>query len=227
MRYVLWAVLILAAPVLAGLTVWYQKAYIDNAKPKLMDALKTHKKMYILVALLYLGMTGFLLATQDSKQLHTDLLIQDLLLWEGVVCLAITDFRVKKIPNEVSLLLLILRAVFMCYGVLVKQDNLKQTVLSSLIGLLFGGGFILICMLLSRGGIGAGDMKIFAVLGLYFGLLGVMQIMLYALFFSALGAIGLLITKKAKMKSTLPMGPFILAGLTVYYILLTNLELMV
>ncbi len=227
MRYVLWAVLILAAPVLAALSVWYQKAYIDNAKPKLMDALKTHKKMYALITLLYLGMTGFLLATQDSKQLHTDLLIQNLLLWEGLVCLAVTDMRVKKIPNTVTLLLLIVRCAFMAYGVLVKQDDLMNTLLASLIGLLFGGGFILICMLLSRGGIGAGDLKIFAVIGLYFGLLGVMQIMIYALFFSAIWAIGLLISKKAKMKSTLPMAPFILAGLTVYYILLTNLELMV
>lgn len=227
MRYVFWTILIVAAPLLAAAAVWYQKAYIDKAKPKLLDALKAHKKMYALVTLLYLGMTVYLLVTQDAKQLHTDLLIQDLLLWEGLVCLSITDIRVKKIPNAVTLLLLILRCVFMLYGLLVEHDDVKKVVLGSLVGMLFGAGFIFVCMLLSRGGIGAGDLKLFAVLGLYFGLSGLMMIMIGALFLSAIWAIGMLITRKAKMKSTLPMGPFILSGVTLFYILLTNLELLV
>ena len=227
MRYVLWTVLILAAPLLAAAAVWYQKAYIDGAKPKVLDALKAHKKMYAVITLLYLGMTVFLLVTQDAKQLHTDLLIQNLLLWDGLVCLSVTDLRVKKIPNPVTLLLLLLRVGFMLFGILAKQDDPKKVVLGSLIGLLFGGGFMLVCMLISRGGIGAGDMKIFAVIGLYFGLTGVIEIMIFSMLFSAICAIGMLIFRKAKMKSTLPMAPFILSGLTVYYLLLTNMELMV
>lgn len=227
MRYVLWTVLILAAPLLAAAAVWYQKAYIDGTKPKVLDALKAHKKMYAVITLLYAGMALFLLATQDAKQLHTDLLIQNLLLWDGLVCLSVTDLRVKKIPNPVTLLLLLLRVGFMLFGILAKQDDPKKVVLGSLIGMLFGGGFMLVCMLISRGGIGAGDMKIFAVIGLYFGLTGVIEIMIFSMLFSAICAIGMLIFRKAKMKSTLPMAPFILSGLTVYYLLLTNMELMV
>ena len=227
MRYVLWTVLILAAPLLAAAAVWYQKAYIDGTKPKVLDALKAHKKMYAVITLLYAGMALFLLATQDAKQLHTDLLIQNLLLWDGLVCLSVTDLRVKKIPNPVTLLLLLLRCGFILYGVLAEQDSLKDVLLKSVIGLLFAGGFILLCMLLSRGGIGAGDMKIFAVIGFYFGFAGVLEVMIYALLLSAVWAIGMLICKKGKLKSTLPMAPFILSGLTVYYLLLTNMELMV
>ncbi len=227
MRYVLWTVLILTAPLLAAAAVWYQKAYIDSAKPKLGEALKAHKKMFAVISLLYIGMAVFLLAMQDTKQMHTDILIQDLLLWDGLVCLAVTDYKVKKIPNAVTLLLLIIRCVFMTWGILVEHDDPKRIILTSLIGLLFGGGFIFVCMIISKGGIGAGDLKIFAVIGLYFGLTGLIQIMVYSLLLSAIWAIGLLMTKKAKMKSTLPMAPFILVGLTVYYILLTDLEIMV
>lgn len=227
MRYVLWTVLILTAPLLAAAAVWYQKAYIDSAKPKLGEALKAHKKLFVVQSLAYIAMAVFLLAMQDIKQMHTDILIQNLLLWDGVVLLAVTDYKVKKIPNAVTLLLLLLRCFFMAWGIIVHHDSIKTTILYSLVGMLFGGGFILICMIISKGGIGAGDLKIFAVIGLYFGLPGLIQIMVYSLLLSALWAIGLLLTKKAKMKSTLPMAPFILTGLTVYYILMTDLEIMV
>lgn len=227
MGYVLWTVLILTAPLLAAAAVWYQKAYIDSAKPKLGEALKAHKKLFVIISLLYAGMAIFLLAMQDIKQLHTDILIQNLLLWDGMVCLSVTDIKKKKIPNAVTLLLLILRCIFIAWGVLIHHDDPKRVILSSLAGMLFGGGFILVCMIISKGGIGAGDLKIFAVIGLYFGLSGLVQIMVYSLVLSAVWAIGLLLTRKAKMKSTLPMAPFILVGLTVYYLLMTDLEIMV
>lgn len=227
MRYVLWTVLILTAPLLAAAAVWYQKAYIDSAKPKIGEALKVHKKMFIILSLLYAGMAVFLLAMQDKKQLHTDILIQNLLLWDGVACMSITDIKKKKIPNALSLLLLVIRCFFIAWGILINHDDPKHVILSSLVGMLFGGAFIFVCMIISKGGIGAGDLKLFAVIGLYFGLPGLIQIMVYSLVLSAIWAIGLLCSHKAKMKSTLPMAPFILAGLTVYYILLTDLEIMV
>ncbi|MBR5363376.1 MAG: prepilin peptidase [Oscillospiraceae bacterium] len=226
MIYVLWTVLILISPLLAAAAVWYQKAYIDSAKPKLGEALKAHKKLFAVMSLAYIGMAVYLLATRGQKQMPTDLVIQNLLLWDGVVLLAVTDYKVKKIPNAVTLLLLGIRCFFMAWGILVHHDSIKDTLLYSLVGMLFGGGFILICMIISKGGIGAGDLKIFAVIGLYFGLPGLVQVMLYSLMLSAFFAIGMLIFRKAKMKSTLPMAPFILVGLTVYYILLTDLEIM-
>ena len=227
MGYVLWTVLILTAPLLAAAAVWYQKAYIDSAKPKLGEALKAHKKLYVVMTLAYIGMAAFLLLTKDQKKLHTDLLIQNLLLWDGVACLAVTDFKLKKIPNAVTLALLLIRVFFMAWGILVHHDSVKTVLLSSLIGMLFGGGFIFVCMVITKGGVGAGDLKIFAVIGLYFGLMGLIQIMLYSLLLSAICAIGLLISRKKGMKSTIPMAPFILAGLTFYYILLTDMEIMV
>ena len=65
MIYVLWTVLILTAPLLAAAAVWFQKAYIDSAKPKLGEALKAHKKLYVVMTIAYIGMAAFLLLTKD------------------------------------------------------------------------------------------------------------------------------------------------------------------
>ncbi len=94
-----------------------------------------------------------------------------------------------------------------------------EIVVFSLVGMALGGGFILVCMLFSKGGIGGGDMKLYAVIGFCFGLIGVIQVMIYSMLLSAVFCIGLLIFRKAKMRSTVPMAPFILAGLTVFYLL--------
>ena len=79
---------------------------------------------------------------------------------------------------------------------------------------------MLICMLLSRGGVGAGDVKLIAAIGLYYGLAGVLSILMVTLIFAAIFSIVMLATKKAKMKSTLPMAPFIFIGLSIHNILI-------
>ena len=80
---------------------------------------------------------------------------------------------------------------------------------------------MLACRLISRGGIGAGDVKLFALIGFYFGIIPTMNMMFYTTFLAAIAAAFLLISKKAKMKSTLALGPFAFIGLNIYYILLS------
>ena len=103
-----------------------------------------------------------------------------------------------------------------CYS-----DKIFDILLSSFSGMLLGGIILLIFRLISRGGLGAGDVKLFALIGFYFGIIPMMNILFYTTFFAAITASFLLITKKAKMKSTLALGPFAFIGLNIYYILLS------
>ena len=84
--------------------------------------------------------------------------------------------------------------------------------ISSVLGMSVGAVTVLICLLISRGGIGAGDLKMFAVIGLFFGLQGLMEIMIYSLFFASIVGIVLLAARKAKFKSSLAMAPFMFIG---------------
>lgn len=83
---------------------------------------------------------------------------------------------------------------------------------SSLTGLFVYGSFLLATALISRGGMGGGDIKMAALIGAFLGLPG----SLWALFLSSLlggiWAAVLLITRKATRKSALKFGPFLSLG---------------
>jgi len=84
--------------------------------------------------------------------------------------------------------------------------------ISALIGMLVTSGFLLIVALVSRGGIGGGDIKLAAVTGLFLGWpLGPLSLFLGILAAGIL-AIFLLLLKKKGRKDPIPFGPFIVLG---------------
>lgn len=219
MSVIICIVSVLMSIVCAPIAVWYQKTYITETKHTFASALNEHKKMLFLLAAAFTAMSIILVVMQDRKNMRSDILIQNLLIWDGVFTAAVIDFQVKKIPNKIVLILLAVRTVFITWGIIFENDSLKLSILRAVIGMVLGGGIMLICMFFSKGGVGAGDMKLFAVIGFCFGLTGIVQVMIYSLLISAVFCIGLLIFQKAKMRTTVPMAPFILTGLTVYYLL--------
>ncbi len=92
---------------------------------------------------------------------------------------------------------------------------------SQLIGALIGGGSLLLMgmigkLLFRKETMGFGDVKLFAAIGLLFGLKGVVIILIFTVFSSAfIFAIGLL-TGKMKAGDEQPLGPFIAASASLY-----------
>jgi leader peptidase (prepilin peptidase)/N-methyltransferase len=83
---------------------------------------------------------------------------------------------------------------------------------SALIGMLVTSGFLLIVALVSKGGIGGGDIKLAAVTGLFLGWpLGPLGMFLGILTAGIL-AIFLLLLKMKGRKDPIPFGPFIVLG---------------
>ena len=85
----------------------------------------------------------------------------------GLGILAVTDIKRKIIPNKILVLLLL----FWTAGVsmlLILQTEFGLTILfESLAGGTIGGIIFLLCYLLSKGQLGAGDVKLVFVMGLY------------------------------------------------------------
>lgn len=80
------------------------------------------------------------------------------------------------------------------------------------IGLVACGGLVFLIALLSRGGMGGGDVKLMALVGSFLGPWGGLASFMIACFIGAAVGIGLIVAGLKKRKDEIPFGPFIAAG---------------
>ncbi|MGE5455085.1 MAG: prepilin peptidase [Methylocystaceae bacterium] len=83
---------------------------------------------------------------------------------------------------------------------------------SSLVGAALFGGILLLAAVLSRGGMGGGDIKLAAVIGAFAGLPGAVVGLFVASVSGGLWAVVLLITGRAKRRTAIRFGPFLAIG---------------
>jgi len=86
------------------------------------------------------------------------------------------------------------------------------SLLQAAVGILIGGGFFLAIAIVSNGGMGGGDIKLMAALGIWFGWRGILLVMFLAFIIGGVVSVGLLVSRKKGRKSMVPFGPFITLG---------------
>lgn len=128
-----------------------------------------------------------------------------------LVCITVSDIAYMLIPNKILLFFLPLLVVGRIFSPLTPWWD-------SLLGAIVGFGMLYIVALLSRGGMGGGDIKLFFVIGI---VLGTVKTLLTLAFASAIGlVIGIIVlrmTKKGR-KTPVPFGPSIaLAAIILYF----------
>ncbi|KGX93478.1 prepilin peptidase [Pontibacillus halophilus JSM 076056 = DSM 19796] len=124
----------------------------------------------------------------------------------------VSDMAYMIIPDKVLLFFLPLLLAARVYTPLTPWYD-------SLIGAVVGFLLLFVIIMASRGGMGAGDMKLFGVIGLVLG----WKLTLLAFFLSTLygtiGSISLLAFRIIDRKNPIPFGPYIILGsLTSYFI---------
>jgi len=78
-----------------------------------------------------------------------------------------------------------------------------------MLGSVLGGGIILLIVILSRGGMGGGDIKLFAAVGMFLGVRLTILAMLLSFIFGSLVGLILIMLKLKNMRDAIPFGPFI------------------
>lgn len=126
------------------------------------------------------------------------------LLCSLLIILTFIDFKYYILPNILVLIVFILGILYM---LLVKKQYLD-----SLWGVLVGGGFFLLLMLVTRGNMGGGDIKLMAALGVWLGLKGTVLTMLAAFVIGAAASVVVLAKNGGGRKTMMPFGPFISVG---------------
>lgn len=142
-------------------------------------------------------------------------LVMCALLFAGLI-----DFRLMIIPNKLTLALLVTTVLSYVIEFIINSNYITRIALDALLGCAVCFVIFFVGKLISRKGMGMGDIKLAAVMGLALGLNSSLGCLLWAMIIASLTGIILLLTKKMKTKSKLAMAPFFFAGTVVGHIML-------
>ena len=122
------------------------------------------------------------------------------------------DLRLKLIPNLIPLALFAVRAVLFVVEFFGVADVAIAHLLRATGGLAVAFALLAISARLSKGGVGAGDIKLVSALGFACGFGFVLSALVLALLLCAATGGALILLKKAGRKDTLPFAPFVWGG---------------
>ncbi|WP_405924330.1 prepilin peptidase [Streptomyces sp. NBC_00035] len=150
----------------------------------------------------------FALATGTRPELGVWLLLAPL-----AVLLAVVDFKVQRLPDVLTLSLV--AAALALLGVAAAVPEHAGDWLNALFGALALGGGYFVLFLINPNGMGFGDVKLALGLGAVLGWYGWSVVFLGTFAGFLLGALygaGLVVARRAGRKTSIPFGPFLIAG---------------
>jgi len=133
---------------------------------------------------------------------------------------AYIDIKTHRVPNKLVLVMLAFWALNMVASTVVDFEAGISLIVQSLLSGAVVGTCFLIIYIVSRKGVGGGDIKLVAVMGLYLPLVKLIPLLIISSILAALVSAILLLTKRATTKTSIPFAPFLYVGaLVVVYIL--------
>lgn len=151
--------------------------------------------------LVELGSALLLVAAFRHFGLSPDLLKHFALL-SLLLIISLIDLDIQKIPN-------VLVGAIAAWALLWQALHPARPWADAALGLLAGGGITLLIALISRGGMGGGDIKLLAALGFLTGWLDLLLLFFIAVILGAVVGIFLVVFQRKGGQTAVPFGPFI------------------
>ena len=159
-----------------------------------------------------LPLAGLVLALHLGSEEGISLLLWELLLAFGYGA-ALWDLRQKRVPNQLVAGMLGAWVLVLVPQLFFQTELALVALISGGVGFLLAGGVFLVVYLISRKGLGGGDVKFMAAAGLYLGAGNVLPAMLYGCVLSAITGLVLLALKRIGRRDTIPLVPFLYVGM--------------
>lgn len=137
-------------------------------------------------------------------------LITALLFISMLMIILVTDITYMLIPNKILLFFL---PLFIVMRIVVPLDPWWHPIAGFLLGFMM----LALIIIASRGGMGGGDMKLFALLGIIIGPWELLLTFFLASLFGAVVGIALMIAKIIKRGEPIAFGPYIVAAAIIVY----------
>jgi leader peptidase (prepilin peptidase)/N-methyltransferase len=122
-----------------------------------------------------------------------------------LLVVALIDFDHKIIPNIITL-------PGMVIGLGLSLGISAITPLASLLGLLVGGTLFYLIAIISKGGMGGGDIKLISMIGAFLGWQGALFTIFSGALLGSLVGVTLMLLGKKGRKDKVPFGPFLSCG---------------
>lgn len=164
----------------------------------------------------------YLIVEFTNAVLYVLVLYQYALSWHLLACFAFVsalvvitfiDLDFQIIPDVITLPFAVI-GLLLSSWILIDPFNHASLlgIFNSLIGSVLGFGLFYLIAVLSKGGMGGGDIKLMAAIGAFTGYKGVLLTTFLGSLAGAVVGIYLMIFKGAKGKSKIPFGPFLAFG---------------
>lgn len=127
------------------------------------------------------------------------------LMTSTLLVIALIDFDYQIIPNMITL-------PGIAIGLSLSVWALPITPLASLFGLLVGGILLYVIAVISKGGMGGGDIKFIAMIGAFVGWQGALFTILSGALLESLAGIILMLRGRKGRKDKVPFGPSLSCG---------------
>jgi leader peptidase (prepilin peptidase)/N-methyltransferase len=129
-----------------------------------------------------------------------------------LIVICFIDMKNQIIPDEMIIAGLLA-------GIIFSSVDIQNLLRDYIPGALIGSGILLLIVILSKGGMGGGDVKLMAVIGIFLGWRKALLALFISFILGGIFAFVLLITRKKGMKDAVPFGPFLGAAamVTVFY----------
>lgn len=178
----------------------FQKGKCKQCKTKISIIYPTFELLTAILFTIAPFMVGW------SKELLVLLLLISL-----VMIVTVSDLYKMIIPNRVLLF-------FTFSIVLIRFFIPSEPWWDAYLGAIVGFTLLFLIAVISRGGMGGGDVKYFGTLGLFIGVKGVILTLILASFIGLLYGLVMRFRKKLEKKQAIPFGPFIGIAALISYV---------
>lgn len=136
-----------------------------------------------------------------------------------LLIIAVVDYETQLIAESLMAILFGVGLLYRILNIFVAKNPWITELKEGGLGLLIGGGILLLILILSKGGMGDGDVFLMGALGLMIGIEKTFLTLFLSFIFGAFISVFLLLFKKKTRKDAIPFGPFIALafGVTVFF----------
>ncbi len=127
-----------------------------------------------------------------------------------LIVTTLIDLKEMIIPDSLVITLLILSIIHKTLNYIINKTHMN--LIDSIGGLILAGGIFLLIVILSKGGMGGGDVTLIGALGFVLGVKHILLTIFLSFILGGVISIFLLATKLKTRKDPIPFGPFIVLG---------------